>query len=482
MDIKRQEKAPIMEAMETLRKKRIVPFDVPGHKQGKGNPELTAFISERAIGIDFNSMKPLDILAHPISVIKEAQEIAADAFGANHVFFMVGGTSSSVQAMILSACKEGDKVLMPRNVHKSALTALILCGAVPCYIDPGLDKNLGISLGMGLGDVKKAIEENPDAKAIFLNNPTYYGICPDIKSIAALAHSYGMLVLADEAHGTHFSFGRDLPMPAIAAGADMAAVSMHKSGGALTQSSFLLTGKNIDAEYVRQIINLTQTTSASYLLLASLDISRKNLALKGEGTFAKILELVEYARKEINSLGGYYAFGKEIINNDSIFDFDSTKLSVNTLKMGLAGIEIYDILRDEYDIQIEFGDIGNFLAYISLGDDYKDIERLCSALSDIQRLYRRDPKDMLTYEYVTPIVKLSPKEAFYGGKEFVAIEKSLGRISGEIIMCYPPGIPIAAPGEEISREVLNYIAYAKEKGCRLTGTIDLKANYINVMK
>jgi len=477
-----QEKAPIMEAMEALRTKRIVPFDVPGHKRGKGNLELAAFLSERAVGVDFNSMKPLDLLAHPVSVIKEAQEIAAAAFGASRAFFMVGGTTSSVQAMILSACKEGDKILLPRNVHKSALTSLVLSGAIPCYIDPGVDKNLGISLGMSLEDVKKAIEQNPDAVGIFLNNPTYYGICSDIKSIVELAHRHNMLVLADEAHGTHFSFSDKLPLSAMAAGADMAAVSMHKSGGALTQSSLLLTGKNVDASYVQQVINLVQTTSASYLLLASLDISRRNLALNGKQIFDKIIALADYARKEINSAGGYYAFGKDITGDSRVFDFDSSKLSVNSLKTGLAGIEIYDILHDEYDIQIELGDVGNFLAYISLGDDYKDIERLCSALYDIHRRYRRDAKDMLNYEYVNPIVKMSPKEAFYKGKEIVPIEKSLGRISGELIMCYPPGIPIVAPGEEMSREGLDYIAYAKEKGCRLTGIENESVNYVNVIK
>ena len=196
-----------------------------------------------------------------------------------------------------------------------------------------------------------------------------------------------MLALADEAHGTHFSFSQALPVSAMDAGADMASVSMHKSGGSLTQSSFLLTGPGVNADYMRQIINLTQTTSASYLLLSSLDLSRRNLALHGEEIFQRVTELAEYARREINAIGGYYAYAGELINGDSIYDFDRTKLSVYTLDIGLAGIEVYNILRDEYNIQIEFGDLGNILAYVSVGDRQRDIERLVSALAETRRRF-----------------------------------------------------------------------------------------------
>ncbi|MCF0121292.1 MAG: aminotransferase class I/II-fold pyridoxal phosphate-dependent enzyme, partial [Oscillospiraceae bacterium] len=353
-----QNRAPIYEALESFRDMRVVPFDVPGHKRGRGNPELAEFLGERCVTIDVNSMKPLDNLCHPISVIKEAEELAADAFGAAYAFLMVGGTTSSVQTMILSTCKRGDKIILPRNVHRSVINALVLCGAVPVYVNPDVDVRLGISLGMKREQVAKAIEENPDAVAVLVNNPTYYGICSDIKAITEMAHAAGMLCLADEAHGTHFYFGENMPLSAMQAGADMASVSMHKSGGSLTQSSFLIIGENVNAGYVRQIINLTQTTSGSYLLMSSLDISRRNLARRGSQVFAGVVDMAEYAREEINAIGGYYAFGKELINGDSIYDFDPTKLSVHTRDIGLAGIEVYDLLRDEYDIQIEFGDIG----------------------------------------------------------------------------------------------------------------------------
>ena len=476
-----QERAPIYEALERFEKMRVVPFDVPGHKRGRGNPELTALLGETCMRMDVNSMKPLDNLCHPVSVIADAERLAAEAFGAAHAFLMVGGTTSAVQSMVLSAAGRGEKIILPRNVHRSVMGALVLCGAVPVYVNPASDRELGIPLGMRVEDVRRAIEENPDAKAVFVNNPTYYGICSDLRSIVKLAHEHGMLCLVDEAHGTHFYFGDRLPVSAMAAGADMAAVSMHKSGGSLTQSSILLIGGALSPGYVRQIINLTQTTSASYLLLSSLDISRRNLALRGREAFAKVAELAEYAREEINRIGGYYAFGDELVNRDSVYAFDPTKLSVHTLDIGLAGIEVYDILRDEYDIQIEFGDLGNMLAYLSIGDRKQEVERLVSALADIKRRYQKDKTGMLSQEYIPPRVVMTPQESFYAPKEQLPIQETEGRICSEFVMCYPPGIPILAPGEEITDEIIEYILYAKEKGCSMTGPEDEKIEKLNVV-
>ena len=481
MDMQNQKRAPLYEALERFRRQRVVPFDVPGHKRGRGNPELVELLGQRCVGIDVNSMKPLDNLCHPVSIIRDAEELAADAFGAAHAFFMVGGTTSAVQAMVLTACKAGDKIILPRNVHKSAINALVLCGAEPVYIDPKVDVKLGIPLGMELADVRRAMEENPDAKALLINNPTYYGICSDLRSLVKLAHEHHMLALVDEAHGTHFYFSDELPVSAMAAGADMASVSMHKSGGSLTQSSLLLTGPAMNAGYVSQIINLMQTTSASYLLMSSLDISRRNLALRGRQVFHQVADMAEYAREEINAVGGYYAFGKELCNGNSVFDFDTTKLSVHTLDIGLAGIEVYDILRDEYDIQIEFGDIGNILAYLSIGDRPQEVERLVSALAEIKRRYHTDGAGLLSQEYIDPEVAASPQEAFYAPKKSLPLRETEGMVCSEFVMCYPPGIPILAPGERITAEILDYIEYAKAKGCSMTGPEDPDILRLNVL-
>ena len=483
MDLKRQASAPLYEAIEKFRKKRIVPFDVPGHKRGRGNPELVDLLGERCVGIDVNSMKPLDNLCHPVSVIKEPEELTAEAFGAEHAFFMVGGTTQAVQNMVLSVCKAGDEIIVPRNVHKSVINALILCGAIPVYLNTEINAKLGIVLGVTVQQVEKTIQEHPNAVAVLVNNPTYYGICSDIKGICDIAHSYGLKVLADEAHGTHLYFGDNLPMNSMKAGADLAAISMHKSGGSLTQSSILLTNNGMNADYVQTIINITQTTSASYLLMTSLDISRRNLALRGRQSFAKVSEWAQYARDEINMVGGYYAYGKELINGGTVYDYDVTKLCVYTRDIGLDGIEVYDILRDEYDIQIEFGDIGNIMAYISIGDRIQDIERLVGALAEISRLYSKEEKRFeVDRQMLLPRVLASPQEAFYADKIKVPIREAAGHISGEFVMAYPPGIPILAPGEEITDEIIDYIQYSVEKGCSMQGMEDSTLQTLNVLR
>jgi Arginine/lysine/ornithine decarboxylases len=476
-----QNVAPIAQALKNVKQERIVPFDVPGHKHGKGNIELTNFLGKNTMEYDMNSMKSLDNLTHPISVIREAEQLAAEAFNAKYAFLMVNGTTSAVQNMIFSVIRRGDKIILPRNVHKSIINALVVCGGMPVYVDTPIRQELEIATGMPLEAVKTAIMNNPDAKALLVNNPTYYGICSDLIGITKLAHENGLKVLVDEAHGTQLYFGKDLPVSAMAAGADMAAISMHKSGGSLSQSSFLIIGENMDTEYVRQIINLTQTTSASYLLMAGLDISRKNLAINGDQIFDRVKMLAKYARDEINDLGGYYAYADELIDGIGIYDFDPTKLSVQTTKLGLTGIEVYDLLRDEYDIQIEFGDTANILAYISVGDRPQDIERLVGALGEIKRRFKKDKRELVPHKIIHPTVVMTPQEAFYADKKSVSLEEGIGKISGEMIMCYPPGIPLLAPGELITKEIVDHIEYSKEKGCSVMGTEDLEVNRINVL-
>ncbi|MDD6029944.1 MAG: aminotransferase class I/II-fold pyridoxal phosphate-dependent enzyme [Kiritimatiellae bacterium] len=476
-----QKLTPLADALDMQRINRLAHFDVPAHKSGRGNPELTEYLGARAMAMDVNSMKPLDNLGHPVSVIKEAQQLAAEAFGADDAFFMVNGTTSAVQAMIMASCSVGDEIILPRNVHRSAINALVVCGAIPVYINPGTDKRLGIPLGMSVEDVKKTIAAHPNAKAILVNNPTYYGICSNLVEIVKLAHAAGMRVLADEAHGTHFYFHEELPVSAMAAGCDMAAASIHKTGGSLTQSSILLTRRPVNPDYVRQVITLTQSTSASYLLLSSLDIARKNLYYRGRDMYQKTMDFADYAREEINDLGGYYAFGPELVNGDTVFAFDRTKLSVHTRDIGLAGIEVYDHLRDDYGIQIEFGDIGNLLAIISCGDRMMDVERLISALEETKRLHEKSPIGLFDHEYIDPEIVMPPQKAFYAKKRRVPMRESTGLVAGEFVMSYPPGIPIVAPGERITPDVLEHILFAKEKGCFMTGTEDMNLDYVNVL-
>lgn len=479
MNCDKQKTTPLADALERMLTKEYVPFDVPGHKHN--NQRLAEFFGERCVALDFNSRESIDNLCEPSGVIMEAQKLAAEAFGAEHAFFMVGGTTSSVQAMIMSTCSQGDKIILPRNVHVSVLNAVILSGAVPIYMNPKIHETLGISLGISPSEFEGCIKANTDAKAVFINNPTYYGICSDLSSIVQIAHEYGIKVLVDEAHGTHFAFSDNLPLSAMECGADMSAISMHKTGGSFTQSSILLIGKNVDCRHVQNVINLTRTTSSSYLLLASLDIARSNLACLGKEEQDRIISLVSNARKEINEIDGFYAFAEDIIDGEAVYNFDKTKLCINSSYIGLAGIELYKILRDEYRIQVEFGDINNILAICSIGDTKEKLDELIAAIRDISKKYESKNKLDYRYEYIAPTIKISPRKAYYMPRERLPLDKCLGRISHDFIMCYPPGIPILAPGELINEKIISHLKYATNKGCSVTGISDINNIYLNVV-
>lgn len=478
-----QRHTPLFDALKDYHNRNVIPFDVPGHKHGEGLKELSEYFGVRMLELDVNSMKCLDNLSHPTSVIREAELLLADAYGADYGFFMVNGTSSSVQAMIMSVCGPGDKIILPRNAHKSATNGMILSGATPVYVQPVICENLGIAMGVEVEAVKETILANPDAKAVFVINPTYYGAASDLKGIIELAHAHGMVVLVDEAHGAHFNFHPELPASASSLGADLVAASVHKTGGSLTQSSVLLMNEGfVNKNHVRTMINLTQTTSASYLLMTSLDVARKNLALNGVTILENVLKMAREAREAINATHGLYAFAKELEGTPGVFQFDETKMTVNVSGLGLTGFEVYDIMRDEYNIQLELGDANNVLAIMSLGDTQEHIDALVDAFKDISKRFGH--QDKLTYVHVPmncPTTALCPRDAFYKAKESVMLDDAIGRISGESLMAYPPGIPIITPGELITEEIVSYVKYLKTQNTLLTDLEDENIEYIKVI-
>ncbi|MEG6572452.1 aminotransferase class I/II-fold pyridoxal phosphate-dependent enzyme [[Clostridium] cellulosi] len=477
-----QNSTPLFDAVKKYVDDKVIPFHVPGHKQGAGLREFAAYIGDRILQMDANGMDDLDYANNPSGVILEAEKLMADAYGAGNAFFLVNGTTSGVQAMILEACKPGSKILIPRNAHKSTIGGIILSGAIPCYIQPQINKELGIAMGVTLSSVKEAIKKNPDAEALFLINPTYYGAASDLKALVRTAHANGIKVLVDEAHGAHMPFHEDFPLAAMEADADMSAVSLHKTAGSMTQSSALLTNKRIDSEHVRQVLNLTYTSSASYILMCSLDIARKQLATRGNEMLSKALRLARAAREEINKIEGLYAFGRELIGTPGCFDFDETKLGINVRKLGYTGYQMERKLREGYNIQVEMADLYNVLALVTLGDSESNLDALVSALKDIARkTYVREIKNN-TIIPVNPDLIVPPREAFYSPKRSVGLDESVGEISGEMIMAYPPGIPVIGLGERITREIIDYIKILKSEKCQLQGASDPNVEYIKVIK
>lgn len=480
----KQNRTPLLDAMIAYKKKNCTPFDVPGHKYGRGAQELAEIFGEKALSLDFNSMKSLDMLSNPTSVIKEAETLLAEAYGADYGYFVVNGTSSAVKSMIMAVCKPGDKIIIPRNAHKSVVSALIMSGAIPVYIQPEYDVKLGIFHGVDTEKAINTINENTDAKAIFLINPTYYGAVSELKPIVEHAHKHGMAVLVDEAHGAHLRFHVDLPSSAMEAGADASAVSTHKTGGSLTQSSAIVSRQGIIQEsQIRKYLNINGTTSASYLLMGSIDGARKNLALNGTKMLQESLDIARYARNEINKIPGFHAFGREIIGRPGVYGFDETKLVINSCKIGITGFELYDILRDQYNIQMELGDAYNTLAVISLGDTYESIQVLINALKHIAVTDYRNAKNINHLKNVGELeVRMSPRDAFYSDTERIKLKESVGRISCESIMAYPPGIPIITPGEVITSEVVDYALHLKDNNALITDVEDIELNYILVVR
>jgi arginine decarboxylase len=481
-----QNETPLFSGLLEHAKKNPIQFHIPGHKKGNGiDPEFREFIGMNALSIDLINIGPLDDLHHPKGMIKQAQDLAAQAFGADHTFFSVQGTSGAIMTMVMAVCGPGDKIIVPRNVHKSVMSAIIFSGATPIFIHPVIDKKLGISHGITPEAVERALEQNPDAKGVLVINPTYFGVSADLKRIVEVAHSFEVPVLVDEAHGVHIHFHDDLPLSAMQAGADMAATSVHKLGGSMTQSSILNIKEGlISSKRVHSIISMLTTTSTSYLLLASLDTARRRLATEGKELVQKAVHLAEQTRNRINEIEHLYCFGEEILGSKATFDYDPTKLTIYVKDLGITGYEAEGWLREQYNIEVEMSDLNNILCIITPGDTENETTILLEALKQLSITFDyKSMKETMSIQIPDiPVLAVSPRDAFYSETEVVPFEESAGRIIAEFIMVYPPGIPIFIPGEIITEENLNYIRKNQEVGLPVQGPEDFDLRHLRVIK
>ncbi|MBL0386444.1 aminotransferase class I/II-fold pyridoxal phosphate-dependent enzyme [Tumebacillus sp. ITR2] len=481
-----QNQTPLFTKLVEHASRNPIQFHIPAHKKGFGMPnEFSEFIGPNALSIDLINIAPLDDLHSPKGIIKEAQELAARAYGADHTYFSVHGTSGAIMTMVMAAVGPGEKILVPRNVHKSILSAIIFSGAHPVFMHPEIDPEIGIAHGVSLDTVRKALDENADAKALLLINPTYFGVSADLKSIVDLSHERGIPVLVDEAHGVLFGFHEDLPLSAMQAGADMAATSVHKLGGSMTQSSVLNVREGlVSPDHVQSVLSMLHTTSTSYLLLASLDVARKNLAIHGHDLITKTLELARACRNRINAIDGLYCFGDEILKNSATFAHDPLKINVTVSNLGLTGWEVEKILRTDFNIEVEMSDLYNILCIITFGDTQETIDALVSALEVIATKYRREVLERKQVKYPsTPLLALSPRDAFYNKQtEIIPLAEAAGRIIAEFIMVYPPGIPIVMPGEVVTTDNIDYIVEHVKEGLPVQGPDDPNIEFVKVLK
>ncbi len=448
------------------------------------DPTFREFVGQNVLDIDLINIAPLDDLHQPVGVILEAQRLAADAFGADATFFSVQGTSSAIMTMILTVCGQGDKIIVPRNVHKSILSAIIFSGARPVFLSPVRDRNLGIDHGITTRSVRRALERHPDAAAVLVINPTYFGVCANLKEIVDLVHEYDIPVLVDEAHGALIHFSDQLPMSAMQAGADMAATSLHKLGGSMTQSSILnIRSGLVNIQRAQTIFSMLTTTSTSYPLLASLDTARRNLALNGRELAAKAVGLAQRAREAINRIEGLYCFGEDLLGEEATHDYDPTKLTIHVRHLGMTGYDAENWLREHYKLEVELSDMYNILCLITPGDNEETVGILVDALTRMadEFLHTREVKELVVKIPEIPHLSLTPRDAFYGETEIVPLAESAGRIIAEFIYVYPPGIPILLPGEVISQDNIDYIVDHLDVGLPVKGPEDRSVQQIKVI-
>lgn len=489
-----QERMPFVEALESYKEQDFVPFHTPGHKIGVEAPQRLKNWMGPALPYDLGVMYALDDLHEPEGELKEAQDLTAELYGADHCWFSINGTTALIEAMIMGSVGPDETIIIPREAHRSVISGLVLSGAKPVYMDCQFDERWGIPLGASLEDAVRTMEEHPEAKAILLVYPNYYGVGVDIVNIVKEAHKRGLIVLVDEAHGPHLPFSENLPVEAIAAGADLVAQSTHKSVGSLTQTSWLLgQGERINKRRITQMHQMLQSTSPNYIFLASLDMARHQLATSGKDLVSRTVELSLYLRNELHKISGITTMEYTDIQ-DRVTNYDVTKVLIDAKELGLTGVEFERMLR-AYSIEVELVQANHVLVLITIGDTKESVEALIKAVQAVSDdVLCEASKDTGTNDKAVqslskdsallpmPQVRVTPRNAMYAHREQVPLSEALHRIAGETIAYYPPGIPCVAVGEVISESVLQYIENRKALGYVPNGADDMTLETIWVIQ
>ncbi|WP_375498622.1 aminotransferase class I/II-fold pyridoxal phosphate-dependent enzyme [uncultured Nostoc sp.] len=487
-----QNQTPLLDALKANAAKPHAPFYTPGHKQGEGISQSLADLFGKAVfRADLTELADLDNLFAPQGVIQEAQQLAAAAFGALQTWFLVNGSTCGIEAAILATCGTGDKIILPRNVHSSAIAGLILSGAIPIFLNPEYDPVLDIAHSITPNALQSALQQHPDVKAVLTVYPTYYGVCGNLSVIANITHQYNIPLLVDEAHGAHFAFHPELPTPALAAGADLTVQSIHKVLGAMTQASMLhIQGNRIDCDRISKALQLVQSTSPSYLLLASLDAARQQMALHGKMLMSRTLQLANEARTKISQIPRLSVLQNPegLGESPGFVALDETRLTVTVSGLGLIGFEADEILDEKFAVTAEFASLQHLTFIISLGNTPADIEQLIQSFTILAKEYRRTnltfKSDLWQDVFTTKCHPLhfSPREAFFAVNEILPLIQTNQRICAEIVCPYPPGIPVLMPGEIITKPVLDYLQLIQAMGGFISGSADSSFKTLKVVK
>jgi arginine decarboxylase len=491
-----QSRTPYFDVLLDYVDSGVIPFHTPGHMQGRGmDRAFRDFLGENVLAIDLTQIRGLDDLLQPEEAIDEAQRLAADAYGSDHSFFLINGSTSGNQIMMMTALDPGEKIAIPRNAHKSAMGGLIMSGASPVWMQPEVDQALHTDHTVTPQTVRATLDAHPDIKAVYIVSPTYYGVAADLESIAALAHERDIPLLVDEAWGPHFRFHPALPIDALEVGADLCINSTHKMLGSLSQTAMLhQKGERIKLDRLKAVVKLFLSTSPNLVLIASLDVARRQMAIEGRALLSQTIELASDTRARLNAIDGVFCFGEEQVGKPGVFAFDPTKITITVKALGYTGYEAEEILRRRYNVQCELADLFNCLALFTIGTTREAADRLVYGVKELAREDRPidvfSPSGVLERRLQTgtynlpdiPPIRMAPRDAFLAATESVRFKESAGRVCAEVITPYPPGIPVISPGEEITPGVVAYLDLEKKAGVRMQGPYDSELRTIRVVK
>lgn len=477
---------PIVDKLKEYCQNHHIPFYTPGHKRGSGiNPLLQDLLRKNLFLSDLTELPELDNLFKPEGVIKLALDLASQTFGSDKTWFLINGSTSGIIAAILATCHPGDKIILPRNIHKSVISGLILSGAIPIFIKPVYDQDWQIFYSITPESLKETLNIHSDAKAVMIVYPTYEGICGNIQEIVKITHEYHIPLLVDEAHGAHFHFHPQLPISALKAGADLSVQSSHKTLSSLTQTSMLhLQGNLINPEILNKSLEMVLSSSPNYILLASLDAARQQMATEGEFLMSKTLELAKVARNKISQITGLRVL--ELNKKPGFENLDQTRLTIKVSGLGLNGYLADDILTEKFGIISELASRENITFIISLGNTQTDIEKLVTGLTKLAENYGNGQTQKMTPSVTFPddcdhSMRLSPREAFFAATKMIPLTAANQCISAEMICPYPPGIPVLIPGERITEKIIDSLQQAIALGCTITGCSDPSLNQIKII-
>lgn len=476
-----QQQLPLLEALRNCAQRAHAPFYTPGHKRGRGIPApMRELLGDRPFLADLPELPELDNLFAPEGAILQAQELAADLFGAAQTWFLANGSTCGIEAAVLATCGPGDALILPRNCHQAAIAALILSGAMPVFVQPDYDADWGIAHSVSPGAIATALAQHPNVKAVMLVYPTYYGACGDIGAIAQLAHQRSIPLIVDEAHGAHFAFHPDFPTPSLAAGADIVVQSTHKVLGAMTQASMLhCQGERVDSDRLSRTLRLVQSTSPSYLLLASLDAARWQLAQHGLELMQRTLDLAAIARTQLAQIPNLRLLTADHARTPGFVALDPTRLTLDVSGLGLSGFAADEILHTKSGVTAELPGLTHLSFILSLGNTLADIEQLVAGFWALAQSVQptggpeagesKRVEAVFSWNAIEVEQSLSPRAAFLANSEIVALEQAGDRLAAETVCPYPPGIPLLIPGERISKDALQYLNAVLEQGGTVTG-------------